>query len=262
MADHNCDNTVVEHFLKFIETVKILREKCPWDSKQTNESIAVLLIEEAYEVIDAIQKGEDKELAKELGDVFLHIVMHSVIAEERGAFNLSDVLKLIDAKLIHRHPHVFGDISVSGESEVHQNWEKLKLKEGKSSILQGVPKSIPSLLRAQRLQHKAAQVGFDWVEKSSVWDKVEEELKEFRNELENNNIQNAEEELGDLIFSIVNAARFENIFAEEALQKTNEKFIKRFQYIEKEAKAKGIPIQEMSLEEMDEIWNEAKKTEK
>lgn len=253
------ENSLIDQFLSFVEIVIILREKCPWDNRQTNESIAALIVEEAYEVLDAIHKKEDKEFAKELGDLFLHIVMHAVMADERGAFNLIEVLKLIKQKLIHRHPHVFGNTSVNGETEVVQNWENLKLKEGRTSMLQGVPKSLPSLLRAQRLQHKAAQVGFDWADRNGVWNKVEEELKEFREELENNNIKNAEEELGDLIFSIVNAARFEEIYAEEALQKTNDKFTKRFQYIEKVAKEKGISMKEMSLEEMDAIWDEAKK---
>jgi len=253
------ESSLTDQFLSFVEIVKILREKCPWDNIQTNESIAALIVEEAYEVLDAIHKKEDKEFAKELGDLFLHIVMHSVMADERCAFNLIDVLKLIKQKLIHRHPHVFGNTSVNGETEVLQNWESLKLKEGRTSMLQGVPKSLPSLLRAQRLQHKAAQVGFDWADRNGVWDKVEEELKEFRFELENNNMKNAEEELGDLIFSIVNAARFEEIYAEEALQKTNDKFTKRFQYIEKIAKEKGMSMKDMSLEEMDAIWDDAKK---
>ncbi len=253
------ENSLIDQFLSFVEIVKILREKCPWDNRQTNESIAALIVEESYEVLDAIHKKQDLEFAKELGDLFLHIVMHAVMAEERGAFKLIDVIKLIKAKLVHRHPHVFGNLSVDGESEILQNWESLKLKEGRTSMLQGVPKSLPSLLRAQRLQHKAAQVGFDWADRNGVWDKVEEEMKEFRAELSDNNFQNAEEELGDLIFSIVNAARFEEIYAEEALQKTNDKFTKRFQYIEKIAKEKGVSMKDMSLEEMDAIWDEAKK---
>jgi len=250
--------SLADQFMNFVEIVKILRRHCPWDRRQTNESISQLLIEETYEAIEAINEGDDEEFAKELGDIFLHIVMHSVIAEERGAFNLIDVLKKIQTKLIHRHPHVFSDVEISGEKDVMRNWENLKIEEGQSSILQGVPKTLPALMRAQRLQFKAAKVGFDWDNKNGVWDKIEEELKELRREIESNNFKRAKEELGDVIFAIVNAARFEDVVAEEALQMANNKFTARFQYIEKKAKEQGKRLSDMSLEEMDNLWEEAK----
>jgi XTP/dITP diphosphohydrolase len=251
-----------EQFLNFVEIVKILREKCPWDRKQTNESIAQLLIEETYEMIEAIEDGNDEEFSKELGDVFLHVVMHSVMAEQRGAFNLVDVLKKIQKKLITRHPHVFSDVVVDGEEEVMNNWEAIKMKEqNQKSVLDGVPKFMPALLRAERMQYKASRVGFDWDNKEDVWDKVEEEIRELRHELTNGNSEKAKEEFGDVIFALVNAARFENIIAEESLQRTNNKFIRRFAYIEEKAKESGKKLTDMSLNEMDELWEEAKSTE-
>jgi XTP/dITP diphosphohydrolase len=254
-------DSLLDQFETYIEIVRILRKKCPWDSQQTNQSIAHLLIEEAYETIDAINKGDDKEFSKELGDLLLHVVMHGVMAEERGAFSLIDVIKRTSKKLIYRHPHVFGDVEVESAGEVVQNWEALKMKEGRVSILDGVPVAMPSLLRAQRIQHKVANVGFDWTDKRDVWDKIEEEFKELKFEILNKNKKKASEELGDFLFSIVNAARFEEIVAEEALQFTNEKFIKRFKYIEKKAGEINKNLNEMTLEEMDEIWDEAKRLE-
>ncbi len=252
-----------DQFMNFVEIVKILRKKCPWDSQQTNESIAQLLIEETYELIEAIENGDDEEFAKELGDVFLHVVMHSVMAEERGAFNLNDVLKKIQKKLINRHPHVFSDVQVSGSDEVMRNWEKIKMKEqNQESVLDGVPKAMPALLRAERIQFKASRVGFDWENKEGVWDKVEEEIAELRSELTDGNSENAKEEFGDVIFALVNAARFENIIAEESLQKTNDRFTKRFKYIEKKVKEAGKDLKNMTLAEMDSLWEEAKKLEK
>jgi MazG family protein len=251
-------NNLLEQFNIFIEIVRILRQKCPWDSQQTNESISHLLIEEAYETLSAIEEKNDIHFSEELGDLLLHIVMHCVMAEERGAFKLIDVINKIQKKLIYRHPHVFGNIEVSGSDEVVQNWEALKMKEGRVSILDGVPKTLPSLLRAQRIQHKASNVGFDWDDKKEVWKKVEEELQELKHEILNGNHKEATQELGDLIFSIVNAARFEDIVAEEALQKTNNKFAQRFQYIEKKVKEMGRTLNEMTLAEMDKIWEEAK----
>ncbi len=255
----------ISQFEAFVEIVKILRQDCPWDSTQTNHSIAHLLIEEAYEVVDAIYDNDDDELSKELGDLLLHIVLHSIIAEQRGAFSLIDVIKKISAKMIHRHPHVFGDLSVNGIGQVMQNWESLKLQESENgqpkSVLDGVPKNLPALLRAERIQHKASRVGFDWDNPNDVWNKVFEEIAELRNELKNNNKEKADKEFGDLLFALVNAARFEGIVAEEALHLTNNKFTNRFNYIEKTARESGRLLKNMSLEEMDKIWDDAKRTE-
>ena len=257
-------NSAVSQFENFIEIVRILRRECPWDKKQTNESIAPLLIEEAYETIDSIYEKNDYEFSKELGDILLHIVMHSVMAEQREAFNLTDVVRRISEKMIHRHPHVFGDISVADEKEVLQNWEALKLLEKSDSekvksTLGGVPASLPALLRAERIQYKVSRVGFDWTDKNDVWQKIYEELEEFRAELTSGNKEKARQELGDFIFAIVNAARHEGIVAEEALHLTNNKFKARFEFIEARARETGISLNDMSLEEMDAIWDEAKK---
>lgn len=251
-------DSVADNFLAFVQLVTVLRQECPWDRKQTNESIAHLLIEEAYEMIEAVQKGDDEEFSRELGDLLLHVVMHSVMAEERGAFDMVKIIKRIHKKLVHRHPHIFGEIEVRDDSDVTRNWEELKMQEGRTSVLQGVPHSLPSLLRAERMQHKVANVGFDWENSEGPWLKVEEELAELKAELKNGNKDKAEEELGDVLFSIVNAARFDKLVPEEALQKTNNKFIKRFQYIEEKAHQLGKEINKMSLEEMDTLWDEAK----
>jgi XTP/dITP diphosphohydrolase len=256
--------SAVSQFENFVEIVKILRRECPWDKKQTNESIAPLMIEETYEAIDAIYQKNDFEFSKELGDLLLHIVMHAVMAEERGAFNLTDVVRKISEKMIHRHPHVFGDVSVSGETEVLQNWEALKLQENTNSnapksTLDGVPNSLPALLRAERIQYKVSRVGFDWTDKNDVWNKIYEELNEFRQELTSGDKEKARQELGDFIFAIVNAARHEGIVAEEALHLTNNKFKNRFEYIEKKAREMGKSLNDMTLAEMDIIWDEAKK---
>jgi XTP/dITP diphosphohydrolase len=253
---------LADQFINFVEIVKILRKECPWDSKQTNKSIAQLLIEETYEMLEAIEENDDAEFSKELGDVWLHVVMHSVMAEERGAFNLIDVLKKIQHKLVTRHPHVFSDVVVSGEDEVMQNWEAIKMKEGQQkSVLDGVPKAMPALLRAERIQFKASRIGFDWENKNDVWDKVEEEIRELRHELDSGDASKIKQEFGDVIFALVNAARFENIIPEEALQQTNNKFTRRFQYIEHKALELGKSINNMSLEEMDKLWDEAKSLE-
>jgi len=255
--------SLCDQFLNFVEIVKILRIHCPWDRKQTNESIAPLLIEEAYETITAIEEKNDEEFKKELGDLFLHIVMHSVMAEERNAFSLLDVLVKIQEKLVFRHPHVFASTKVSGEEEVLNNWEKLKQKEGQESVLSGVPINLPSLLRAERIQHKASRVGFDWDKKEQVWEKVLEELNELSEAVQMNaSKEKIEEEFGDLLFAIVNYGRFLGISPEAALQKTNNKFIRRFQAIEDFAKNANKPLSELSLSEMDEIWNKAKSNEK
>ncbi len=250
----------IDRFTAFVDIVKILRKDCPWDSAQTNESIAHLMIEEAYETIDAIHQKDDNEFAGELGDVLLHIVMHAIMAEERGAFNLNDVITKISNKMVHRHPHVFADVDVESTDDVMKNWEQLKKQEGKKSALDGVPLALPALLRAERIQHKASRVGFDWDDKKNVWEKVEEELAELKEELHNGqDKERVREEFGDFVFSLVNAARFADIVPEEALQKTNNKFTKRFQYVEKKAKEMGKELKDMTLGEMDELWNEAKK---
>ncbi len=251
----------LETFGAFIDIVKLLRKDCPWDSSQTNLSISHLLIEEAYEALDAVQTNDDKEFAKELGDILLHIVMHSVIAEERGAFSMIDVINNISQKMVNRHPHVFGDQIVSGEKEVLENWEKLKKKEGKKSALEGVPQAMPALLRAERIQHKAARVGFDWDKKEDVWAKVEEEFEELKVELARQDKEKTFEEFGDFLFALVNAARFEDIVPESALQYCNRKFTRRFEYIEQKAKEQGNRLDEMTLSEMDVFWEEAKKFE-
>jgi XTP/dITP diphosphohydrolase len=254
------DENLIDLFQSFYELVKILRKECPWDKEQTNESIAQLTIEEAYEVVDAIYKKDDDDFAGELGDVFLHILMHSIIAEERGAFDLRTVIKKIHSKMIRRHPHVFGEIEVINQEEVLQNWETIKKQEknGTGSTLDGVPNNLPALLRAERIQHKASRIGFDWNQKEDMWEKVEEEFAELKDEIENGDKQKIKEEFGDFLFSLVNAARYEDIIPEEALQLTNMKFTRRFQHIEKRAKEINKELREMSLEEMDAFWNEAK----
>lgn len=257
------ENSPISQFENFVEIVKILRKECPWDSKQTNETIAPLMVEEVYEAIDSVYENDYQEFSKELGDLLLHIVLHSIIAEETYKFSLTDVIKRISAKMIHRHPHVFGDTIAKDENDVLQNWEQLKKleKEDKDelkSTLEGVPNNLPALLRAQRMQYKAARVGFDWDDKNDVWNKVYEELAELRKELSDNNKEKARQELGDFLFAIVNAARHEDIIAEEALHLTNNKFNKRFQYIEKRALELSKNLEDMTLEEMDKIWDEAK----
>jgi XTP/dITP diphosphohydrolase len=241
-----------------VDIVRILRTDCPWDREQTHESISHLLIEEAYETLDAIRDKNDQEFSKELGDLLLHVVMHAVIAEERGSFSLTQLIERISAKLVHRHPHVFGDTSAESTTEVLQNWESQKMKEGRTSILEGVPKQLPALLRAQRTQEKAANVGFDWDKREDVWAKVEEEIRELKEEIFKNDLQAGIEEFGDVLFALVNAGRFEGYVAEEALQTTTNKFTRRFQYIEKRAREEGKNLKDMTLAEMDEWWNEAK----
>lgn len=233
-----------------------LREQCPWDRKQTNESLRHLTIEETYELSDALLKGDNEEIKKELGDLFLHLVFYSKIGDEKGAFDVSDVLNSVCEKLISRHPHIYGDVEVKDEEEVKQNWEQLKLKEGNKSVLAGVPNSMPSIIKASRMQDKAAQVGFDWPEKEHVWDKVEEELKEFKDA----EGSQKEEEFGDLIFSLINYARWLKINPDDALEATNRKFKYRFESIEKYAQKKNIKMEKMTLSEMDEVWEQAKKT--
>ncbi len=253
---------VSEQFAVLVEIVQLLRIHCPWDRKQTNESIAHLLIEEAYEVLSAIENKDDDEFRKELGDILLHIIMHGIMASERGAFNLLDVITGIQDKLVFRHPHVFGNVSVDGEEDVVRNWEELKKEEGRQSTLDGVPLNLPALLRAERIQHKASRVGFDWAKKEQVWEKVIEELNELQQATETQNHEKIQEELGDLLFAIVNYSRFLNISPETALQRTNNKFIKRFQTIESYAKENNKQLSELTLAEMDAIWELTKAQEK
>ena len=251
-------------FERLLTIMDTLREQCPWDQKQTMESLRHLTIEETYELSDAILDGDVQEIRKELGDIMLHLVFYARIASETQQFTITEVLNGICDKLISRHPHIYGDITVKDEAEVKRNWEQLKLKEGNKSVLGGVPSSLPALIKASRIQEKARGVGFDWEEKSQVWEKVEEEMQEFKNEFnatstEKIDLEKAEGEFGDLLFSLINYARFININPEDALEKTNKKFIKRFQYLESKAQELGKNLKKMSLEEMDVFWNEAKK---
>jgi len=251
-------------FDRLLTIMNTLREQCPWDQKQTMESLRHLTIEETYELSDAILEGDVQEIRKELGDLMLHLVFYARIASETQQFTITEVLNGICDKLISRHPHIYGDITVKDEAEVKRNWEQLKLKEGNKSVLGGVPSSLPALIKASRIQEKARGVGFDWEEKSQVWEKVEEEMQEFKNEFnatstEKIDLEKAEGEFGDLLFSLINYARFIHINPEDALEKTNKKFIKRFQYLESKAQELGKNLKEMSLEEMDVFWNEAKK---
>lgn len=249
----------LEAFNRLLDIMDDLREKCPWDKKQTLESLRHLTIEETYELADAILDNDLGEIKKELGDVLLHIIFYAKIGSEKNAFDIADVANAISDKLVDRHPHIYGDVTVKNEKEVQQNWEKLKLKEGKKSVLEGVPKSLPAMVKSNRIQDKVAGVGFDWEEPHQVWKKVQEELSELNVEIENGNKENIESEFGDVLFSMINYARFINVNPENALEKTNKKFIKRFQYLEDAAKKEGKQLSEMSLAEMDVFWNESKK---
>lgn len=254
----------LQSFERLLTIMDELRAKCPWDMKQTMESLRHLTIEEVYELSDSIIENDVQEVKKELGDIMLHLVFYSKIASETNQFDITDVLNGICEKLISRHPHIYGDVVVKDEEEVKRNWEQLKLKEGNKSVLGGVPVSLPALVKASRIQEKARGVGFDWEKKEQVWEKVEEEMQEFREHFnsvtsEVIDIENAEKEFGDLMFSLINYARFININPENALEKTNKKFIKRFQYLEEKAKEIGKDLKDMSLAEMDIFWNEAKK---
>ncbi|WP_295651976.1 nucleoside triphosphate pyrophosphohydrolase [uncultured Mucilaginibacter sp.] len=257
-------STPATAFDRLVAIMNDLRANCPWDKKQTLESLRHLTIEETYELSDAILEGDMQEIKKELGDIMLHLVFYAKIGSESGDFNITDVLNGICEKLIHRHPHIYSDTEVSNEEDVKRNWEQLKLKEGNKSVLEGVPASLPALVKASRIQEKARGVGFDWEEKSQVWEKVEEEMREFRDEFnavddKAIDIEKAEGEFGDLLFSLINYARFIDINPENALEKTNRKFIKRFQYLESKAKEHGKQLRDMTLAEMDLFWNEAKK---
>ncbi|MEN9348359.1 MAG: nucleoside triphosphate pyrophosphohydrolase [Flavobacteriales bacterium] len=249
-----------EAFARLLVIMDDLRAKCPWDMKQTMQSLRHLTIEEVYELGDAILDNDIEEVKKELGDIFLHLVFYSKIASETGAFDIADSLNFICDKLIQRHPHIYGDVQVANEDEVKANWEKLKLKEGKKSVLEGVPNSLPAMVKAQRMQDKARGVGFDWDHEDQVWEKVQEELNEFKIEADQNS-DKMEAEFGDLLFSLINYARFKGINPEDALERTNKKFKFRFQYLETESAKDGKQMGNMTLAEMDEYWEKAKKAE-
>jgi len=251
-------NETVNAFLRLISIMDDLREKCPWDRKQTIQSLRQLTIEETYELADAITDEDWQGIKEELGDLLLHIVFYAKIGNERNEFTLSEVITGISDKLVARHPHIYADVSVKDEEDVKKNWEKLKLKEGKTSILSGVPLSLPSMVKAMRLQEKAKQVGFEWENKEQVWEKVEEEIAELNEGIEEQNQLKIEEEFGDLLFSLVNYARFLQIDAENALERTNKKFISRFTRMEEEAMKNGLDLYAMTLEELDTLWNTIK----
>ena len=246
-------------FIRLVEIMDRLREECPWDKKQTMDSLRYLTIEEMYELSDAILDKDMDEVKKELGDLLLHIVFYSRIASEKNYFDIVDVLDGISDKLIHRHPHIYGDVKVTDEKQVKENWEKLKLKEGKNSVLEGVPKSLPAIVKAFRIQEKVRGIGFDWDNKKQVWGKVKEEIKELKVEELKNNHDRIEAEFGDVLFSLVNYSRFIDVNPEDALERTNKRFIKRFQIMEDKIKNDGKNLSEMSFEEMDSYWDWAKK---
>ncbi len=250
----------LEEFKRLLNIMDRLRLECPWDSTQTNDSLRTLTLEEVYELADAVIKSDDDEIKKELGDILLHIVFYAKIGEEKGAFDIYDVMKGINEKLIFRHPHIFGDIKVNSAKDVEENWERLKLKEGKKkTVLGGIPEAMPAMIKAHRIQDKARGVGFDWDEKEQVWDKVMEEYAELKVEMNAGNQDKMEAEFGDFIFSVINAGRLYGLNPENALEKTNRKFIKRFNYLENKTITQGLDLKNMSLDEMNEIWEEAKK---
>ncbi|MGM0574080.1 MAG: nucleoside triphosphate pyrophosphohydrolase [Bacteroidota bacterium] len=249
-------------FQQLLDIMDDLRNKCPWDKKQTMESLRHLTIEETYELADAILDNDMEELKGELGDLMLHIVFYAKIASEKGSFDITEVLETISQKLINRHPHIYGDVEVTSADDVKDNWEKIKLKTGKKRVLSGVPPSLPAMIKAYRIQDKVKGVGFDWEEPHQVWDKVQEELYELKKEVdEGASKQKIEDEFGDLLFALVNYARFIDVNPENALERTNKKFFKRFEYLEAEAKKAGKNMKKMNLDEMDVFWNEAKRME-
>ncbi len=251
-----------ESFARLLSIMDELRAKCPWDKKQTFDSLRHLTIEETYELAEAIINEDIEEIRKELGDLLLHIVFYSKIASEKQSFNIDDVINGICEKLILRHPHIYGDVTAETDEQVKNNWEKIKLKEGKKSVLEGVPMSLPALVKAYRIQEKARGVGFDWEEPYQVWDKVVEELNELKHEVETKAEKDKiESEFGDLMFALINYARFIDVNPESALERTNKKFIKRFKYLEENSKKTGKLLKDMTLSEMDVFWNEAKKLE-
>ncbi|MEY2902379.1 MAG: hypothetical protein RLY89_1485 [Bacteroidota bacterium] len=247
-----------DSFLALVKIMDELREQCPWDKKQTIQTLRPLTIEETYELADAITDNDWKGVKEELGDIMLHLLFYAKIGSEQQQFTLQEVLEGISAKLIHRHPHIYGEVKVQDEEEVKRNWEKLKMKEGKKSVLGGVPTSLPAIVKATRIQEKAKQVGFEWDNKEDVWKKVQEEMEELQEAIETKTQEDVEEEFGDVLFSLANYARFLQIDAEGALEKTNKKFIRRFQEMESIALASGKELTTMSLDEMDQIWNQVK----
>lgn len=251
----------MDAFGRLLDILDELRVKCPWDKKQTNESLRTNTIEETYELCDAIMRGDNTDIRKELGDLLLHIAFYAKIADEKGAFDIKDVCDSLCDKLVYRHPHVFGEAAADTSQKVEQNWEELKLKEkgGNKTVLEGVPASLPSVVKAHRIQDKARNVGFDWTEREQVWDKVKEEFSELQDEIGRMDADRAEAEFGDLFFSLINAARLYKINPDNALERTNQKFIRRFNYLEAQTLQKGKSLKEMPLEEMDRIWNEAKR---
>jgi XTP/dITP diphosphohydrolase len=255
----NSRSQKLEAFGRLLDIMDELRAGCPWDQKQTMESLSYLTIEETYELTDAIREGDLEEVRKELGDIMLHMVFYAKIASESQTFDVADVLNGICEKLIQRHPHIYGDVKVADEEEVKANWEAIKLKEGKKSVLEGVPKSLPALVKAIRIQEKARGVGFDWDKPEQVWEKVVEEMREFHQASQDGNSAEIESEFGDVLFSLINYARFVGIHPETALERTNSKFIKRFQHLEQEAAKAGKKLKDMTLAEMDVHWNAAKK---
>lgn len=256
---HNIHDKLQE-FERLLNIMERLRKECPWDKEQTFESLRMLTIEETYELADAILKDDKKEISKELGDLLLHVVFYAQMGSETNDFDMYDVCKKLNEKLIYRHPHIFGDVEADNSTKVMQNWEDLKLKEkgGNKTVLAGVPSSLPALIKAYRIQDKARSLGFDWEEREQVWDKVTEELGEFQDEVKANDKDKMEAEFGDLLFSLINAARLYNINPENALERTNQKFIQRFNYLESKTITQGLDLKKMSLAEMDVIWEEAK----
>lgn len=254
----------MEAFGHLLDILDELRVKCPWDRKQTNESLRTNTIEETYELCDAIMKKDDENIKKELGDLLLHVVFYAKIGNEKQAFDIKDVCDALCRKLIYRHPHVFGDASADTARKVEQSWEQLKLKEkgGNKTVLEGVPASLPSIVKAHRIQDKARNVGFDWEQREQVWDKVQEEFEELKTEIGRMDADKMESEFGDLFFSLINAARLYKINPDNALERTNQKFIRRFNYLEEQTLRQGRSLKDMTLEEMDRIWNEAKEKEK
>lgn len=254
----------LEAFGKLLDVLDELRVKCPWDKKQTNESLRCNTIEEVYELSSALINSDTEDIKKELGDVLLHIIFYAKIADEKGDFDIADVCDSLRSKLVYRHPHVFGEIAVKNSAEVEDNWEKLKLKEkgGNKTVLSGVPEALPALIKAERIQDKAAHAGFDWEKPEDVWQKVKEEVSEVEAELTTGTESDKEAEFGDLLFSLINAARLYKVNVDNALERTNGKFISRFNYIEQQAKERGKSLDEMTLAEMDELWNEYKEIEK
>ncbi|MBE0642926.1 MAG: nucleoside triphosphate pyrophosphohydrolase [Bacteroidetes bacterium] len=249
-------------FDELLSIMQRLRKECPWDREQTNDSIKGHTIEEAYEVVEAIDHGNDHDLRHELGDLLLHVVFHSRIAEEEGRFDINDVLGAIIEKLVRRHPHIFGDTKVEDSAEVLKNWEQIKMEEGRESVIDGVPRSLPALLKAHRMQDKASKIGFDWEHREDVWKKVQEELEELRDAVERRNGSDMEEEVGDLLFSIVNFTRFIKVNPEDALRRTIDKFDRRFRHVERRVREAGIEPRNATLEEMDRYWDEAKAAER